>query len=302
MKILVGKTFGIGNAVMAVPMIKALNTIPNLSIDILVGDTRDDVGAQQVLSHMVRPPAKLYVNQALECDYDLAIMSMPFDGRWQNGVHFRAKDVWDGRTRPDPSTTGLVSWDRHEIDYQVDTARRLGFEGPIPDTSFFTPKGYDTDKIYLGVGYKKDAAGFWKVKHWGNENFAQFANLFLRKYQNKKLIVTGDPGDMVFSIAPIMRMVDADVVSRFKLIVTPTLQDAFDVISGCGAYVGNDTGMMHVAASCGIPTVGLFFMGPKSVTKAAPRWDENSLLCKAICLEDRAKVTPEYVLRQLEAR
>lgn len=296
MKVLVGKTFGIGNAVMAVPMIKALNTIPNLSIDILVGNTADDVGAFQVLRHMVRPPARLYLTSALECDYDLAIMSMPFDGRWQNGVHFRAKEVWDGRTRPDPSTTGLVSWDRHEIDYQVDTARRLGFTGPIPTTSFFTPRERDPDKVYFGVGYKKDAAGFWKVKHWGNENFARLADLLADS--RKKVIMTGDPVDLTLSTGPIMRMAKKGNVS----IEFCNLEDSFQVLSGCGMYVGNDTGMMHVAASCGLPTTGLFFMGPKSVTKSAPRYDENSFLCKAICLEDREKVTPEYVLRQVEAR
>lgn len=298
MRVLVGKTFGIGNAVMAVPMIKALNTIPNLSIDILVGSTSDDVGAFQVLSHMVRPPAKLCVDSALEGDYDLAIMSMPFDGRWQNGVHFRAKEVWDGRTRPDPSTTGLISWDRHEIDYQVDHARRLGFTGECPSTSFFTPRERDPSKVYLGVGYKKDAAGFWKVKHWGNENYASLAKLILEKYPEKRIRLTGDISDLKESILPIFGRV-ADYRLSFQL---PSLEESFRVLSGCGSYVGNDTGMMHVAASCGLPTVGLFFMGPKSVTKSAPRYDANSYLCRAICLEDREKVTPEYVLRQMEAR
>jgi ADP-heptose:LPS heptosyltransferase len=36
------------------------------------------------------------------------------------------------------------------------------------------------------------------------------------------------------------------------------LGKAFEVVRTCKAYLGNDTGMMHVAASLGIPTHGLF--------------------------------------------
>lgn len=294
MKILIGAVFGIGNSIMRIPMIKAIHTLPGHSVDILVGSLPDDFGAYHILSKVVRPPAKVYIDSALECDYDLAIMSMPFDGRWRNGVHFRAKEVWDGRTRPDPSTTGLVSWERHEIDYQMDHARALGFKDETPTTSFQTPQP-PSGKFYLGVGYKKDAAGFWKVKHWGNENFAKLTQLLLERRPGYKVIMTGDQGDLIHSIGPISRMV-SDRRLEFQM---TNLQQSIDILSTCCAYVGNDTGMMHVAASFAMPTLGLFFMGEKSVVKSAPRWGFSSLSQQSF-LGDKVDVTPERVLAKLE--
>ncbi|MCW9002114.1 MAG: glycosyltransferase family 9 protein, partial [Rhodospirillales bacterium] len=41
----------------------------------------------------------------------------------------------------------------------------------------------------------------------------------------------------------------------------------------CALYVGNDSGLMHMAAASGIPTLGLF--GPSRVDHYAP-WGDNS--------------------------
>jgi len=297
MRILVGKVFGIGNAIMAVPMIKALQYKPDTVVDILIGNTPDDVGAYQVLSKVVQPQGKIYVSSALECDYDVAIMAIPFDGRWQNGTHFKAKKVLDGRTRPDPTTTGLVSWEKHEIEYQMENARALGFLGLTPSTQFMPPEKVDDKKIYLGVGYKKDAAGFWQVKHWGNVRFASFVERFLEQNRDMRIVTTGDAADLKLSIAPISRLVED---RRFEFKMSANLDEAFKTVASCTAYVGNDTGMMHVAASCGIPTVGLFFMGPKAVIKSAPWYNENLGLCKAIENVDKEAVTAEIVLAALE--
>lgn len=48
MKILVGKTFGIGNSVLSIPMIKLLSTLG--SVDVLIGSTIDDFGAFNVFN------------------------------------------------------------------------------------------------------------------------------------------------------------------------------------------------------------------------------------------------------------
>lgn len=300
MRVLIGKTFGIGNAVMAIPMIKALQYKSDTVVDVLVGNTPDDVGAIQVLSKVVKHPGKLFVNSALEHDYDVAIMAIPFDGRWQQGVHFRAKEVLDGRTRPDPSTTGLVSWKRHEIDYQMENARSLGFHDFDPDTSFLAPCQKE-NKIYLGVGYKKDAAGFWKIKHWGNENYAELVKLILKRMPSWKVVSTGDAADLQLSLAPISRLIGD---SRFEIKVSSDLDSSFREVASSRVYVGNDTGMMHVAASAGCDVLGLFFLG-NSVVKSSPRGLRSTeMFSQEISAldfsEDRSKCTPLVVMTHLE--
>jgi len=288
---------------MAVPAIKALQWKPDTIVDILVGDTSDDVGAIQVLSKVVQGPGKLCVNSALEHDYDVAVMAIPFDGRWLNGVHFRAKEVMDGRTRPDPKTTGLVSWNDHESEYQMENARKLGYLGSTPSSRFlpFTGEALP-NRIYIGMGYKKDQLGFWKSKHWGNENYAALITGLLKNLpEDWKIVTTGDVGDLQLSIAPVARMVND---KRFEFKLSANLDEAFRVVASCGLYVGNDTGMMHVAASCGRNVVAMFFL-ENSIVKSRPLLSSQSDRPLQECLVldgtiDRAKITPQYVQTAVE--
>lgn len=268
MRILVGKTFGIGNAVMAVPMLKALKSMGH-QVDVLVGSTPDDGGALDVmvlLRDQLQVIDDVYVNNATG-SYDLAIMSIPFDGRWQNGVHFKAAKVMDGRTRPDPSTTGLVSWHKHEVEYQMDNAYELGYKGEVPDCSFMAKEEWALRPrvFYLGVGYKKDAAGFWKVKHWGNENYAELVKRVLAENPMNTVYTSGDMADLQLSINPIMKLVN-DPRFRYQ---PGGITQSFRLIARCGTYFGNDTGMMHVAAACGQGVAACFLL-QNSMTKSRP--------------------------------
>lgn len=272
-KILYGRCFGIGNAVMAIPAIKALQTLGE--VDILVGNSSDDVGASEILSYVVQPGCKLYVNHAFERHYDVAVMAIPFDGRWHNGINYTADRVMDWRTRPDPSTTGLVSWKKHESEYQMDNARELGFVGETPNCTFRKKsEQLFSFNVFLGVGYKKDSAGFWKRKHWGNENFSEFINILVRTYREKynidiNVYMSGDYADYIMSMVPIFKGVDPDLRGNVHTIVAKNLEESIEILDKCGVYVGNDTGMMHVAAAMGKDIVALFFL-ENSVTKSSP--------------------------------
>lgn len=152
------------------------------------------------------------------------------------------------------------------------------------------------NEIYLGLGYKKDQFGFWKTKHWGNENYAKLVQLICQKYPDVTIHTTGNREDFFLSAVPIMRM--ANVGPRFKVHDNPSLDKAFDVVSYCGMYVGNDTGMMHVAASCGAKVIGMFFL-ENSIIKSSP-WcaaDRRFILDGTT---DRNHLTPELVLDTVE--
>lgn len=257
MKILYGKTFGLGNAVMAIPALKALQEMGH-DVTVACGNTPDDTGALEVFNRCgVR--TLQYGKPSPLIEYDLAIMAIPFDGRWQHGVHFNAKRVMDGRTRPDPSTTGLISWKKHEAEYQMDNVRELGFTGKAPDCSFAreTVAKHDSKRVYLGIGYKRDRDGFWKVKHWGNDNYVQLVKLLLESDPKLEVWTSGDNADMVLTFVPIARALNFPKRFQFK---QGSITQMFKTVADCDVYVGNDTGTMHVAASFDKPCVGLFFM------------------------------------------
>jgi ADP-heptose:LPS heptosyltransferase len=47
-------------------------------------------------------------------------------------------------------------------------------------------------------------------------------------------------------------------------------------VAACTAFLANDSGLMHVAAACGVPTVALF--GPTDPLRTAPRGEGHKVL------------------------
>ena len=83
-------------------------------------------------------------------------------------------------------------------------------------------------------------------------------------------------------------------------------------IARCGLYVGNDSGMSHIAAALGVPTATVF--GPSSVNQWSPRGNTVLVLrhqvpcspCPVSAIKNchhrdcLAALTPEEVIRKLE--
>lgn len=280
MKILYGRCFGIGNAIMAVPALKALRYLnPTAEIHLLVGSSFDDIGAFDVATMLIEKYPnivdRIVIDRApYDVVYDLAIMAIPFDGRWVEGRDFRARQVRDGRTRPDPTTVGLGSWKKHEVRYQLDNVDPSIREF---DTSFIPCdttclSWFDVpppSHVYLGVGYKKDPRGQWNVKHWGNENYAELVQRILSADPIARVWTTGDNLDITQTISRITPQISPDVRDRFVAYPLSLRRSFVKMRDRCGTYVGNDTGMMHVAASLDRRVVGLFFM-ENSIVKNGP--------------------------------
>lgn len=254
MNILVGKCFGLGNAVMAVPMVRALATIG--TVDVLLGNTVDDVGAIDVFLQLknIGVIADIHLVNACTKRYDVAIMAIPFDGRWVNGIHYRADRVLDTRPRPEFSPElGFKSWKKHEVEYQIENAIELGFNDQIP-TMQFTPRSNEIDQnlVYLGFGFKRDKADFWSQKHWGNERFTKFITHCIEMKPDIRFRATGNAADLAQVIMPIRNELEIEFGP-----ITANITSAIHEVGRCGSYFGNDTGMMHVAASFDMPTFGL---------------------------------------------
>ena len=111
-------------------------------------------------------------------------------------------------------------------------------------------------------------AANWRGKQWRTENFS---NLM------KKLIAADGllPGALVAVIAaenehdqadPLLDAIPAE--KRIDLVGTVDLGTLGACLGRCDFFVGNDSGLMHMAAATGIPTLGLF--GPSQETLYAP--------------------------------
>lgn len=267
MRVLVGKTFGIGNAILSVPMIKAISGLGH-QVDVLVGTGPDDYGASDVLMYFMEnhttSPKCMYTDEVPHgVDHDYAIMAIPFDGRWKNGVHYRAKIDLDGRKRPgNVEELGFHMWKQHEVEYQMENVLLMGGRYlDVPSLSI-DERTYprDSDLVYLGIGYKRDPGGFGLSKHFGNERYFQLMKAIRRIRPTTRFMSTCSVGDWIQVGVPLKKRMfeDNPMLGQVYNCKASSILEALHTIRSCAAYLGNDTGMMHVAAAFGLPTFGLF--------------------------------------------
>ena len=104
---------------------------------------------------------------------------------------------------------------------------------------------------------------------WPLENFAELAALLVEK--GYRPIVLGGPGDKE-RFAAVYHVFPKKAVS---LVGKLTIRETVALIKKSSLFVGNDSGIMHVAAATGIPLVALF--GPQSPLKFGP-WSKKSVV------------------------
>jgi len=123
-------------------------------------------------------------------------------------------------------------------------------------------------------------AANWRGKQWRGERFAALASR-----------LTGEDGALAGAriailaaaherkqAAPLLAMPGViDLVGKTDLLC------AAAVLRRCAMFIGNDTGLMHIAAAVGTPTLGLF--GPSPVKQYAP-WGECTAVVEAPSLPD----------------
>jgi ADP-heptose:LPS heptosyltransferase len=59
-----------------------------------------------------------------------------------------------------------------------------------------------------------------------------------------------------------------------------TLLQLASVMEGCWFFIGNDSGITHMAAALGLPTVAIF--GPTDQQVWSPRGEETVVVCRGI--------------------
>jgi ADP-heptose:LPS heptosyltransferase len=105
----------------------------------------------------------------------------------------------------------------------------------------------------------------WAGKIWPAERFAALAAALRAQMPGAVVAVFGGPGAQERGMAaPVLAALpDAvDLVGRL------TLPEAAACLARCAIFVGNDSGLMHLAAASGAATLGLF--GPSLASEYAP--------------------------------
>lgn len=201
----------------------------------------------------------------------LRLLREVFTTRWDMVVDLRG------------SATAYVLWTKKRFVLRADhTLPRVVHIGgvmglnPPPDPVLW-PSEFDraaakkllpSDEKILAVGPTAN----WPKKMWPVEDFLELALRLTAKgapLEGAKILLTGGPGEQEQVQAFYDRIPKEQLIDE----IGAKLLTAYAQFERVSLFVGNDSGLMHLAAAAGAPTLGLF--GPTRDDLYAP-WGENA--------------------------
>lgn len=167
--------------------------------------------------------------------------------------------------------------DAHRV---VQLASVLGLAEPPAPRVWLAPAHHQAARAMIPDGAPVLALGpttSWPGKQWPLERFAALAQRLTERggpLADARLAVFAAPGERaaatpLLALLPRGRVIDA--------IDTGELLTVAAALQRCALYIGNDSGLMHLAAASGVPTLGLF--GPSDDRHYAP-WGERTAVAR----------------------
>lgn len=154
----------------------------------------------------------------------------------------------------------------------IEAAALLTLQDDPPAPFLFTSAEIEARAVeLLGEGgpiLAMGPAANWLGKTWPIERFARVAIELLDvdgPMAGGRLLILGGPDDVRY-VEPLARTLPRDRV--IDLTGQLDLLTAYAVLKRARLFVGNDSGLMHLAAAAGAPTIGLF--GPSDDRLYAP--------------------------------
>lgn len=167
--------------------------------------------------------------------------------------------------------------DREPVHKVVEAARLLKLaDAPPPPFLFTSPQTEAKAQALLGEGGPILAVGpaaNWIGKTWPVERFALAAVKLMEKgapFENGRLLILGGPDDWR-AAEPLRRSLPRE--RWIDLTGQVDLLTAYAALKQARLFIGNDSGLMHLAAAAGAPTLGLF--GPSDERLYGP-WGEQT--------------------------
>ena len=286
MKILIRATNWVGDAIMALPALRAVRShFPEAQITILARSFIAPLYKDQGVCDqtMLVDSTTDLVSEIRAQQFDLALLLQnAFEAAWltwRAGIPERIGYARDGRglllTRalPVPRHGEIPP---HEQFYYLELLRRAGWLESFPQDSlislhvplenrrraadFLHSAGVNAESMRIAIGA---GASYGSAKCWPPDRFAELANR-LQAQTDADVILFGTPGETLVSsaIAAGMRQPPIDLTGKTSIAELPAL------LSQCHLFIGNDSGAMHVAAAVGLPVVAVF--GPTDPFGTAP--------------------------------
>jgi len=286
LKILIRATNWVGDAIMALPALRAVRsrfsdaeiTILARSYILAIYEGQGICNQLMVLDDRRRVIAELRARK-----FDVALLLQnAFEAAWtvwRAAIPERIGYARDGRSilltkAPRVPKSGEIP--AHEQFYYLELLKRVGWlDSPrgeqlislnVSDeksqraADLLETNGAATGRLRVAIGA---GASYGSAKCWPPERFAELANR-LQSQMDAEIILFGTAGEAAVSAAikAGMRRPPMDLTGKTTIADLPAL------LQQCDLFVGNDSGAMHVAAAVGLPVVAVF--GPTDPFGTAP--------------------------------
>jgi len=240
---------GVGNIVLATPLLLALEEL-GISVDLLLdADYEESAGLFEGWT-AVRNIIPARPESLPKMDYDHVIPAIP-PFYWHR---FRVQYARERRMLPRPSDRLFYA---NEQLYYLQFAHQLGFPKdrevfpylPIAPAAEDAKSMAGADTVVLAPGCK---TGEMAYKRW--PGFVELADRLTAGNAGVDVAVVGTADDLATASGDTLRFPPhaRSYIGRLSLRATAEL------MAGAGVVVGNDSGLSHLAAATGVPTLMIF--------------------------------------------
>jgi heptosyltransferase-2 len=295
MRIMIRATNWVGDAIMALPALRAIRQRhPDAHISIVARPYVADILRDQQICDDLIPydPNSDHRGwtgrEKLAADlraskFDVALLLQnAFDAAWlawraqipqRIGYARDARSLLLTKSIPVPKPGEIPP---HEKFYYLELLRRAGWLDQLPNEPHTTLRVSDVARqraaqILLEAGSRPHAtriavgagASYGSAKCWPPDRFAKALNSLLSQ-SDADIILFGTPSELPVSasIASELQRAPINLTGKTSIADLPAL------LSQCHLFLGNDSGAMHVAAAVGLPVVAVF--GPTDPHGTAP--------------------------------
>jgi len=213
--------------------------------------------------------------------FDLAVLAYPNPGFWYplacwlasvpTRIGHRYKLLWSRSSHLFLSDFTSISLDRfHECDLNLQLVDILGVDKKVesvwlPVRLKEMPQGNE-----IRIGVHAGSGDSMKIKRWPLNGYDEVARNLLRRVPNSKLIIFGSGTD-----PHVFAQTEEEYKDRVvKFVNKLGIEELAREISRCQLFIGNDSGVIHLAAALGCRVVVIF--GPTSPGLVAPRSDDRA--------------------------
>jgi heptosyltransferase-2 len=204
----------------------------------------------------------------------------------------------------------------HEVGYYCAILSAMGWKAEARDPvlhlgdkslkdgqALLRARGFNPGEFIVGLS---PGAVFGSAKRWPAERFSQIGDRVTESWGGK-VVVFGSEGERLIA----ERVCDAMKNEALNLCGATSLETAMGVMRCCKFFVTNDSGLMHMAAGLGVPTVAVF--GSTDPVTTGPRGDNTRIVRRPVscapCLREECptdhrcmqRISPDAVWKEMES-